>query len=218
MPTALMLAAGAGLGAGLTIQATYAGPAGRSRLYLFKPLTTGLIIATAVAALPDPAARYSIAILAGLVCSLAGDVFLMLPGDRFLPGLASFLLAHLAYLFAFTSGLAPVGLALAALPLAGVGLVVLAYLWPGLDLRLRLPVAIYVAAIVIMAAAALARWIWLNTTPALLGALGALLLVILDFVLAVDRFRRPFRAAQGALLSTYFAAQVLIALSVTRTG
>ena len=218
MSTALTLAAGAGLAAGLTIQATYAGPAGRSRLYLFKPLTTGLIIATAVASLPGPGDRYSIAILAGLVCSLAGDIFLMLPGERFLPGLASFLLAHLAYLAAFTRGLAPLGLGLAALPLAGAGLLVLVYLWPGLDVRLRLPVTIYVAAIVTMAAAALARWTWLNTTPALLGALGALLFVISDAVLAVDRFRRPFRAAQGVLLSTYFAAQVLIALSVTRTG
>jgi len=34
-----------------------------------------------------------------------------------------------------------------------------------------------------------------------------------DSVLAVDRFVKPFRAAQAVILSTYFAAQALIALS-----
>ena len=36
-----------------------------------------------------------------VVLSLAGDVFLMVPGDRFVPGLASFLLAHVAYVIGF---------------------------------------------------------------------------------------------------------------------
>ncbi len=41
--------------------------------------------------------------LAGaLVASLAGDVFLMLPGGQwFIPGLASFLVAHLFYIALF---------------------------------------------------------------------------------------------------------------------
>ncbi len=34
----------------------------------------------------------------GLAFSLAGDVFLMLPKERFIPGLISFLLAHIAYI------------------------------------------------------------------------------------------------------------------------
>ena len=39
--------------------------------------------------------------MAALVLCLAGDVFLMLPADRFVPGLASFLLAHLAFTVGF---------------------------------------------------------------------------------------------------------------------
>ncbi len=36
--------------------------------------------------------------------SLGGDVFLMLPGDYFIPGLASFLVAHLFYIALFRQG------------------------------------------------------------------------------------------------------------------
>jgi uncharacterized membrane protein YhhN len=39
----------------------------------------------------------------GLIFSLAGDVFLMLPKEQFIAGLVSFLLAHVAYII----GLAP---------------------------------------------------------------------------------------------------------------
>src|SRR4051812_32523111 len=39
--------------------------------------------------------------VAALVLSLAGDVFLLPSVDRFVPGLASFLLAHVAYIVGF---------------------------------------------------------------------------------------------------------------------
>ena len=42
----------------------------------------------------------------GLFFSLLGDIFLMLPRERFIPGLVSFLLAHLAYVIGFTRSLA----------------------------------------------------------------------------------------------------------------
>ena len=51
------------------------------------------------------------AVLAGLGLSLVGDVALMIP-QGFLAGLVAFLLAHLAYLVAFTRG----GVRLAARP------------------------------------------------------------------------------------------------------
>src|SRR5262249_29962204 len=41
----------------------------------------------------------------GLVCSLVGDVFLMLPGALFPAGLGAFLAAHLAYLAVLTAPL-----------------------------------------------------------------------------------------------------------------
>lgn len=43
-------------------------------------------------------------ILLGLCLSLAGDVLLMLPSDRFIQGLAAFLVAHLCYNVGFAQG------------------------------------------------------------------------------------------------------------------
>jgi uncharacterized membrane protein YhhN len=56
-----------------------------------------------------------------LALSLAGDVFLMLPSDRFVAGLASFLLAHVAYVVGLTvHGGSAGALLVAAVPVAAV--------------------------------------------------------------------------------------------------
>src|SRR3990172_12111355 len=90
--------------AALHVRAEYRGP--RWQVYLCKPITTALLLVLALLA-QGPGARYQAAVAVGLTLSLFGDVFLMLPGDRFVAGLASFLLAHVAYLVAFTAGGAP---------------------------------------------------------------------------------------------------------------
>ena len=79
------------LSAALHIRAEYHGP--RYHVYLFKPLTMVFILLIALQARWPDFSRYKVAIIAGLVCSLAGDVFLMLPSDRFIPGLVSFLIS-----------------------------------------------------------------------------------------------------------------------------
>ena len=60
------------------------------------------LIATALALTPahDAGARRAW-FVAALVCSLAGDVLLMLPTDRFVAGLAAFLVGHLCYVAGF---------------------------------------------------------------------------------------------------------------------
>lgn len=180
--------------------------------YLFKPLTTLLIIALAALADVPISTTYQTLIVAGLVASLAGDVFLMLP-DRFVPGLLSFLIAHIFYIIAFThesSGLAPIGY---IVPFALYGLVMLRWLWPHLG-SLRVPVLVYMSAILIMAYQAANRWIETSQDGTLLALVGAYLFVASDSALAVSTFRGRFRGADVIVLSTYFAAQLLIAWSV----
>ena len=90
----------------------------------------------------------------------------------------------------------------------------LAYLWPHLA-QDRAPVAVYVTVIVVMGWRAAARAAGAAPMPSgELALAGALLFMISDGVLAVDRFARPFAAADGAVMTTYYAAQTLIALSV----
>ena len=86
----------------LHIRAESVGP--KRNVYLFKPLTMICIILIALVAESRVSSFYKYMIVAGLVCSLVGDIFLMLPSDRFVPGLLSFLVAHLFYIAAFASG------------------------------------------------------------------------------------------------------------------
>src|SRR5512136_918240 len=72
--------------------------------YVLKPLTMLLVIGVAAGRIPGTDPWYRRLVLAGLLFSLCGDVFLMWPGDLFMPGLASFLVGHLCYLGAFTRG------------------------------------------------------------------------------------------------------------------
>jgi uncharacterized membrane protein YhhN len=70
--------------------------------YLCKPATLVALIVVAVALDPAAGAGDRRAwFVAALVFSLAGDVFLMLPRDAFVPGLAAFLVAHVCYVIGF---------------------------------------------------------------------------------------------------------------------
>src|SRR5213592_4490500 len=164
-----------------------------------------------------------IVLLAGLVATEPAPVgqayrWLVFAGllfpRGFVAGLASFLLAHLLYIAAFAPGTPWNASAWALLaPFALVSLVVLRHLWPHLG-RERAPVAVYVSVIAVMGWRAAVR---VTAAPAASGGLalaGALLFMLSDGLLATDRFVRRFAAAGAAVMTTYYAAQTLIALSV----
>lgn len=210
----LALAASAALVAVLAIRAHYLDESRRWQVYAFKPLATLLILALALVLTPARS-DYQWAIAAGLLFSTAGDVFLMLPRDRFVAGLASFLVAHLCYVGAFSIGVPFAAAPLLWLPFFAAGGLVLALVWPGLKPALRAPVAVYVIVIATMAGQAAGRWHASGSAVALAAAVGAGLFVVSDAVLAIDRFRWKFRAARAVTLATYWAAQLLIAISVS---
>jgi uncharacterized membrane protein YhhN len=174
----------------------------RRAIYMLKPLTTALIVILA-AVLPNQVSSvYRTAIIVGLLFSLAGDVFLMLPSDRFVAGLASFLLAHVCYIAAFVSVTTARSVVAGMLLLAWGGFL-LGRLWSRLG-ALRLPVTLYAAVLLAMA--------WTATGTS--AAAGAILFVASDSALALERYDRKHRWGQTVVLSTYFIAQTLIALSI----
>jgi len=194
----------------LTILAAYYGP---QRIhYLFKPLTIIFIILIALQSKFPTSSFYKYAIIAGLLFSLAGDIFLMLPRDRFIPGLVSFFVAHLFYIAAFIFESGQDLPNLSAMPFVIYGILMLRLLWPHLG-KMRLPVLAYVLIILMMGWTATGRWIWTMKAGSLFTFLGAILFIISDSMLAVDRFKGRFKGAQAYILTTYFAAQWLIALS-----
>ena len=194
----------------LAIRAEYKGT--RRQVYVFKPLTVVLVLLIALQTKHTTATHYRQLIVAGLICSLAGDVLLMLPRERFVAGLVCFLLAHLCYIAAFTTDGARVFSVWGAVILVLYGALMLRVLWPHLG-KLKAPVSVYVAAILLMAWQALNRWTATGDAGSALALAGALLFVASDSTLAWNRFRDEFRSAQVVVLGTYFAAQWLIALS-----
>ncbi len=194
----------------LTVRTYYKGP--RLLYLVFRPLTMTIVIGLVIEAGKSAAPAYRIAVAAGLAASLVGDLFMMPRRKRFTAGLAAFLVAQAFYTFAFLSGLRLRFAPVPALAILVYGAVLFAILYPGLK-GLRVPVLVYILAISAMALAALERYIRIGGTPALAACAGAFLFLVSDSVLAVDRFVKPFQAAQAVILSTYFAAQALIALS-----
>lgn len=211
MPFAYLLPVWIVLTAGLHIRAEYSGP--RWQVYLFKPLTTVLILLLAASETAPVSERYQWLIELGLICSLAGDVFLMLPKDRFIPGLVSFLLAHLFYIAAFHEGIAWLSAPVILLPFLVALVALLRILWPTLG-GMKLPVFIYAVVIAAMAWQATERWMQLGDARALWALAGAVWFMVSDSVLAYNRFVHSFRSAQAVILVTYYLAQYLIARSI----
>jgi uncharacterized membrane protein YhhN len=200
--------------AAITIGAHYLHPPRLVLVGLFKPLTTVLILL--IAALPGAflSQPYARIIVLGLLFSLAGDILLVLPRDRFLAGLAAFLVAQLLYAFAFRAGARTWIFPWTLLALAAVAVLVLSLFWRGVAAALRPAVAVYVAAISLMAALGISRGLALPSASTLLAGAGALLFLASDAMLAFARFRRKFALTHLSVLATYFVAQWLIALSV----
>jgi uncharacterized membrane protein YhhN len=195
----------------LTVGTYYKGP--RLLYLVFRPLVMFLIISLVVEAGKSALPAYRIAVGAGLVASFIGDLFMMPRRKRFTAGLAAFLVAQVFYALAFLSGIQARFAPVPALALLVYGAALFAILYPGLK-RMRAPVIVYILAISAMVLTAVERYLSVGSPAALAACAGAVLFLISDSVLAVDRFVKPFGAAQGVILSTYFAAQALIALSV----
>lgn len=182
--------------------------------FFFKPLATVLVIGYAWPRGEDQAKQRRLVVI-GLVLSLAGDVFLLWPREGFLPGLVSFLLAHLAYIAAFCQpvrfGAKPAVFAVYAV----VAVAILSTLWAGVPGALRAPVIAYVVCLASMAAQAAAWWRSAPEVPeARWAAIGGVLFMASDSLLAINKFASPLPASALWILATYWAAQLCIARSL----
>ena len=186
----------------------------RPLIALAKCCASLLFIAVALS-LGAPGSPYGQWVLAALVLGAVGDVCLLSRRDAaFMAGLGFFLLSHLAYAGAFGRGPLDGGaLAVAALLMAVVGVVTLRWLWPHLGGLFRPAVAAYVGAIGLMCVLAAGYGVAaVDARP----VLGAALFAASDISVARQAFVRPgfVNAAWG--LPAYYAAQLLMAWSVTR--
>jgi uncharacterized membrane protein YhhN len=154
-------------------------------------------------------------VLLALLFSWLGDVLLMFQGKNenfFLFGLSAFLLAHVFYIIFFhkiriREGVKPNIFWLLIVVAYYAGLII--WLSPYLGDK-KLPVRIYGIAISLMFMLALHMPSIKNKQAGYWMMIGALLFVISDSVLAINKFYQPFEAANVIIMLTYGLAQLFI--------
>jgi uncharacterized membrane protein YhhN len=190
--------------------------------YVFKPATlvAVLIAAWLITRGPHNAwmARF---FLPGLFFSLAGDVFLMLPGERFfVPGLASFFLAHVCYIIGLNASLPPLSAIFLLVILAIIGFALFRGVTSGLrrqgQTALLGPVALYSLVLSLMLFSAWATLFRPEWTPLrrMFVVAGASLFFASDSMLAWDKFVKLLPLGHLKVMVTYHLAQMALAASI----
>lgn len=176
--------------------------------YLTKPTATVALLATAATLDVAHDATWAWRIAALGFC-LVGDVFLMLPRDAFVPGLASFAVAQVLLTIGFVMDDVHVGRLVVGLVVTVPVAVLLARRFVAAIRRagrpeLVAPVVVYLVVISVMAVASIAA-------GPVAAVVGALLFMLSDSLIAESRFvrQRPWHGV-GIMVTYHFALAGLV--------
>ena len=180
-----------------------------------KPLLVSTLLGYFIASTSGQKPAYKKWVIAALLFSIAGDTFLRFAGSNnlvFILGLVAFLVAHIGYIACFCSIKKSAGIPGKWYPAIAVGLyyfLMMHLLLPQLG-ALQLPVLVYGLAISLMLLTAAWLFPMANRQAAQYFLTGAVLFVLSDSVLAIDKFYRPQPWAGWIIMSTYVLAQWLL--------
>ena len=160
-------------------------------------------------------------VTAALIFSWLGDIALLFQGPDplyFLIGLSCFLIAHLFYIYFFhrirTAEMVK------GRWLIVVVVVIYYFIFTSVQLpylgEMKIAVLIYGLVISFMLVLALHLLFIKNKSAGMLMAVGAILFVISDSILAIDMFYQPFELAGLLIMLTYGFAQLCIVLGASR--
>ena len=155
--------------------------------------------------------RFGRVVFAGLVLSMAGDLFLIGQSQRFfLFGLCSFLLAHIAYITAFVShGQDRRWVLAAAVPGVIAAILVGVWLGPHVSPELAAPVHVYIAAITLMVITAFGAR---GAGASRLLVAGALMFFVSDLSVAMQRIVETDFPTIIWGVPLYYSGQLCLAL------
>ncbi len=161
-----------------------------------------------------------LSVMMAIIFSWLGDVLLMLQGSNpnyFMFGLGAFLFAHIFYMFSYKQhqgeesgnelqGLQKIRFAL-PIVLAGTGLVTILYNHLG---DLKIPVLLYSGVLTYMVLVALFRFGRTNAGSFAMVFGGAILFMMSDSLIAINKFLDPLSQVDFWVMITYISAQFLI--------
>lgn len=157
--------------------------------------------------------------LLALVLSLLGDILLMFESRSsyfFMAGLGSFLLAHCGYVLVFVKKRNPnTRLSIFTMLLTIYICTLFLLIKDGLG-QMLIPVILYVLAIGSMAISAYARKGRVMDDSFYFVLIGAILFVISDSLIAIDRFYAAVPLQNVSIMLTYGMAQLLIVLGILK--
>lgn len=180
-----------------------------------KPLLVILLVIYFIWATKGIGSKLKKWILFALFFSWAGDVLLLFVADNpnfFLAGLVSFLITHIFYIIFFHlirvhQDVKPKPFLL--IPVLVYYVALITFLSSHLG-DMKLPVRIYGVVICFMLMLALHMLYIKNKNAGLLMMIGALLFVLSDSTLAINKFYNSFNGAGILIMLTYGIAQLLI--------
>lgn len=157
--------------------------------------------------------------LSALILSLAGDVLLMFV-DRsahyFMLGLVAFLLAHIMYILVFSKHRNPIKKF--TWPMAALGIFALClflFLKDHLG-EMLIPVVVYMLVILSMAITSFLREGKVSKMSYNLVVIGAVLFMVSDSILAINKFYGAVAFANVSIMLTYALAQYFIVLGIKK--
>lgn len=184
--------------------------------YLLKPLTLVLLIAAAASADLGAAGPW---VVAALVFGLLGDIALLLADEAterpFLIGVGAFLVGHILYVVGFLRhGVRGIDLLAGLLIAAGLAGLTLAPVLRGAaragGQQFATLVAVYAGLLALMTVFAVG-------TAAISTAIGGVLFLVSDTMLARQRFVAPLARGPLIVIATYHLAQFLIVVGLIRS-
>jgi len=190
--------------------------------FITKAMIIPLLLIILFINLEHPKDKHHTFMAAGLVFSWFGDILLELTGwneNMFLFGLASFMVAQLIYMYVFF--VTPGKNSLAAdrkyllIPPIASGALLIWFLYSDLG-TMRLPVILYALAIMAMVTGAINRIEKVNRESYILVLAGAVLFLISDSTIAVNRFSYEFELSSVIVMTTYILAQYLITVGYVK--
>ncbi len=181
--------------------------------YVFKPLLMISLGEYFISSIILRGVRQNQFVLAAIVFSLLGDVFLMLEG-YFIHGLGAFLIAHLFYIYAFQSEasrfFSKKKLFIPTILVLVYGYFLLMQVLPNVALPLKVPITVYAIAILLMLLTTLHRWGNVSVISFNYVIIGATLFVISDSLIAISKFVTSFPMDGVLIMATYGIGQYLI--------
>lgn len=183
----------------------------KSLQYVCKPLATVAFLGVAIAILNADGIPQTWRIIAFVFC-LLGDVFLMLPRDAFVPGLASFAIAQICFAVSLLNEDVTTLRLLIGLVIVVPATLVLArrfirHISVEGHKELVFPVMVYMIVIAAMAASAIAG-------ATAIGIVGAIFFMLSDSLIAEQRFVKERSWQPVGIMVTYHVALAGLALGL----